>query len=86
MVYPREDLRVRLSDHKIALSKVGFEKGNTSIQVYIRDSLEEGGQGHWWECTWDTPLRVHNTGDAIMLCYEDVEELKDFMTLEPFLV
>ncbi|KAJ7663593.1 hypothetical protein B0H17DRAFT_1144000 [Mycena rosella] len=57
ILYPREDLRVRLSDHKIALGAAGFEKGPKGIQVYVRDPLRNGGQGGWLDCNWETPLR-----------------------------
>ncbi|KAJ6499883.1 hypothetical protein DFH09DRAFT_1102808 [Mycena vulgaris] len=33
IIYPREDLRVRLSDHKVALGAVAFEKGTDDVQV-----------------------------------------------------
>ncbi|KAJ6524119.1 hypothetical protein DFH09DRAFT_1329645 [Mycena vulgaris] len=32
IIYPREDLRVRLSDHKVALGAVAFEKGTDGVQ------------------------------------------------------
>ncbi|KAJ7131486.1 hypothetical protein C8R43DRAFT_956989 [Mycena crocata] len=77
-LYPREDLRVRLSDHKPGLAAAGFEKGRLGMQVYVPDSPRDGATGGWLDCTWDTPIRVHAAGDAIMICFDDVKHLKDF--------
>ncbi|KAJ6535036.1 hypothetical protein B0H19DRAFT_1080439 [Mycena capillaripes] len=55
-LYPREDMRVRLSDHKIALAEVGLEQGNGGIEVYHQDSMGNGPG--WFQCSWDTPLLV----------------------------
>ncbi|KAJ7697462.1 hypothetical protein B0H17DRAFT_1197518 [Mycena rosella] len=85
ILYPQEDLRVRLSVHNIALGAAGFEKGLKGIQVYVRDPLRNGGQGGWLDCNWETPLRVRAPGDAILLSYSDVQFLKDFDIHEPHL-
>ncbi|KAJ6545758.1 hypothetical protein B0H19DRAFT_1267121 [Mycena capillaripes] len=84
-VYPRDDLRVRLSDHKIALAEAGFEMNDRGIHVFVPPITNmDGGcadcacEWGWAECGWDTPLRVHAAGDAILLSYADVEDLKDF--------
>ncbi|KAJ7238316.1 hypothetical protein B0H12DRAFT_1075306 [Mycena haematopus] len=85
-VYPRDDLRVRLSDHKIALAEGGFEMSDREIMVYVRlidgGCRECSGGWGWADCGWDTPLRVHSAGDAILLSYADVTDLKDFPLYE----
>ncbi|KAJ7637412.1 hypothetical protein DFH06DRAFT_1139025 [Mycena polygramma] len=55
-LYPREDMRVRLSDHKVALAAAGFEQGTGAIAVYMEGIGEARG---WHACTWDTPVRRH---------------------------
>ncbi|KAJ6526486.1 hypothetical protein DFH09DRAFT_1095199 [Mycena vulgaris] len=82
VVYPHEDLRVRLCDHKIALAAVGFAKGTDGIQVYVQN----GGEAAWRDCNWDTPLRVYAAGDAILLSYTRVSILRDFKIHEPHLI
>ncbi|KAJ6530083.1 hypothetical protein B0H19DRAFT_1082493 [Mycena capillaripes] len=79
-VYPRDDLRVRLSDHKIALAEAGFEMNDRGIHVFVPAITNmDGGCADcacawgWAECGWDTPLRVHATGDAILLSSADDE-------------
>jgi hypothetical protein len=77
-LYPREDMRIRLSDHKLALAEVGFEKGKGPICVYAEDARRQSG---WYTCTWDTPLRVNKVGDVLMLTYGHVNEMLDFCTV-----
>ncbi|KAJ7443165.1 hypothetical protein FB451DRAFT_1190286 [Mycena latifolia] len=75
VLYPREDLRVRLCDHIKALAAVGFEQQHDrQVERFHR----EGGLGTWWSCTWATPLKVSGTGDTLLLSYEDVDRLKEF--------
>ncbi|KAJ7453633.1 hypothetical protein B0H11DRAFT_1926774 [Mycena galericulata] len=75
IVYPREDLRVRLSDHKETLQAVGFsdETGKVPQRWY-----REEGVGSWWTCAWDTPLKVCGAGDTILLSLDGVDDLKNF--------
>lgn len=75
-LYPREDMRVRLSDHKVALAEVGFEEGSDAIEVYYDDRTHNGSG--WYRCTWDTPLRVGRAGDVILISYMLVKDTKDF--------
>ncbi|KAJ7615717.1 hypothetical protein DFH06DRAFT_1129540 [Mycena polygramma] len=82
-LYPREDMRIRLSDHKVALAEVGLEQGNGNISIYA-ENVEHPGSRCWYKCTWDTPLRVQRTGDVIMICYNGIPRLKDFQTLATF--
>ncbi|KAJ7476290.1 hypothetical protein B0H11DRAFT_1917506 [Mycena galericulata] len=75
-LYPREDLRVRLSDHREILAAVGFEEVFAARpERYVRDAQN---RGDWMPCTWDTPLRVYSPGDPLLLCHEAVTVLKDF--------
>ncbi|KAJ6516688.1 hypothetical protein C8R47DRAFT_1063365 [Mycena vitilis] len=82
-LYPREDMRVRLSDHKVALAEVGLEQGNGDICIYA-ENVEHPGSRCWYKCTWDTPLRVQKTGDAIMIRSNGIARLKNFQTLATF--
>ncbi|KAJ6488329.1 hypothetical protein DFH09DRAFT_1105735 [Mycena vulgaris] len=63
--FPREDLRVRLSDHKPALAAVGFEP--QTDQLVHRYFHSDDGVGGWRPCTWDTPLLVSDVGDTLLL-------------------
>ncbi|KAJ7252243.1 hypothetical protein C8J57DRAFT_1520082 [Mycena rebaudengoi] len=75
-LYPREDMRVRLSDHRVALAAAGFKEiEGKCVQHFVRKG---NGRGVWTECAWDTPLRVFAVGDALLLSHEDVESLQDF--------
>ncbi|KAJ7616284.1 hypothetical protein DFH06DRAFT_1145555 [Mycena polygramma] len=80
-LYPREDMRVRLSDHKVALAAAGFEQGTGAIAVYMEGIGEARG---WHACTWDTPVRVRKTGDTILITYERIKDWKDIDTLSNF--
>ncbi|KAJ7889988.1 hypothetical protein B0H13DRAFT_2341229 [Mycena leptocephala] len=82
-LYPHEDMRIRLSDHKVALAEVGFEKGKGPICVYSEDARRQAG---WYTCNWDTPIRVHKVGDVLMLTYGHVNEMLDFTTVGHFCV
>ncbi|KAJ7934698.1 hypothetical protein B0H13DRAFT_1854994 [Mycena leptocephala] len=62
VLYPREDLRVRLSDYKVVLAEAGLEQTDLKLHVYVADS--RGVQGAWIRCAWDAPLRVHGAGDG----------------------
>ncbi|KAJ7982901.1 hypothetical protein DFH06DRAFT_1122949 [Mycena polygramma] len=76
-------MRIRLSDHKVALAEVGLEQGNGDISIYAQN-VEYPGSQCWYKCTWDTPLRVQRTGDIIMICYDGIPRLKDFQRLATF--
>ncbi|KAJ7286828.1 hypothetical protein C8J57DRAFT_1495322 [Mycena rebaudengoi] len=80
ILYPREDLRVRLSDHKIALAQVGLEPTlHRYLARYIRDA---DGLGGWMDCRWDTPLRVYAPGDSLLICVDGITLLKHFWVHE----
>ncbi|KAJ7441687.1 hypothetical protein FB451DRAFT_1190871 [Mycena latifolia] len=82
VLYPREDLRVRLCDHKLALSLVGFEQ--QEFQHPARYYCD-GGAGKWWNCAWNTPLKISGPGDTILLAATGLFELKRFEIHEPHL-
>ncbi|KAJ7602719.1 hypothetical protein DFH06DRAFT_1324535 [Mycena polygramma] len=83
ITYPREDLRVRLSDHKIALAAVGFEQQENAMPYrwYLGES-----SGTWWRCNWDTPLRVSGRGDTLLLGRKGVTQATDFHLHMPHLL
>ncbi|KAF8131734.1 hypothetical protein K438DRAFT_1885390, partial [Mycena galopus ATCC 62051] len=77
-----DDLRVRLSDHRIAFRAVGFEEQDIPRpRRYYHD--EDGPT--WVRCSWDTPLRVAGPGDTILLKRKDVDSERDFAVHEPHL-
>ncbi|KAJ7463253.1 hypothetical protein FB451DRAFT_1180346 [Mycena latifolia] len=79
VLYPREDLRVRLCDHKIVLAEVGLEQQHVQRpERHYRDD----DVGKWWPCAWDTPLKVSGPGDMILLAVPGLTDLKDFFTHE----
>ncbi|KAJ6513749.1 hypothetical protein C8R47DRAFT_1064452 [Mycena vitilis] len=47
-LYPREDMQIRLSDHKVALAEVGLEQGNGDICVYA-ENVEHPGSRCWYK-------------------------------------
>ncbi|KAF8143246.1 hypothetical protein K438DRAFT_1876473 [Mycena galopus ATCC 62051] len=83
VLYPRDDLRVRLSDHQIALRTVGFEEQNIPRPRRYYCDHEDGPT--WVRCSWDTPLRVAGPGDTILLKHKDVDSERDFAVHEPHL-
>ncbi|KAK6992756.1 hypothetical protein R3P38DRAFT_3372384 [Favolaschia claudopus] len=78
LVYPRQDLRVRLSDHKMSLAAIGFENHQQDRYPRRYYFTEATGTGQWVGCTWNTPLRVFGRGDTIVLCTPQVSDFKDF--------
>lgn len=84
-VYPREDLRVFLSDHKIALAEVGFEQQDVKEPARYYQALGPR-PGAWWRCTWNTPLRVRGRGDTILLADSRVDDHKDFEIHAPHMM
>ncbi|KAJ7690531.1 hypothetical protein B0H17DRAFT_1201652 [Mycena rosella] len=70
ILYPREDLRVRLEDNLMVLNEVGLlEDDDAGPQRFCLDA--HTGIGAWWSCLWDTPLKVCGPGDTLLLSRED---------------
>jgi hypothetical protein len=68
IIYPREDLRVRLEDHSDALDSIGFQRRpGKQLKVFLR----RDGLGSWVACRWDTPLKISGPGDALMIAHEE---------------
>ncbi|KAJ7073386.1 hypothetical protein B0H15DRAFT_963739 [Mycena belliarum] len=80
ILYPREDLRVRLCDHTTVLAALGFQSGEDGL---VERFHRQQGSGSWWSCNWQTPLKVSGVGDTLLLCLPGVERLQDFETHEP---
>ncbi|KAJ6573572.1 hypothetical protein DFH09DRAFT_1079126 [Mycena vulgaris] len=81
IVYPREDLRVRLQDNEMALMEVGFQpQEGRFVRRFYRG--RGGAVGSWWPCNWKTPLMVSGAGGTLLICHDGVEQMKHFATHE----
>ncbi|KAJ6494600.1 hypothetical protein DFH09DRAFT_1290631 [Mycena vulgaris] len=74
-LFPREDLRVRLSDHKPALAAVGFEPQTDQRWSWRLEALH---LGH--------PLLVSDVGDTLLVCHTPAHHMKDFGYHAPHMI
>lgn len=77
-MYPRNDMHVRMEDHKLLLGSAEhqIEKGNT-LQRFI--PTRQRGKGKWITIRWDSPIRVRNAGDAILLRYLGISDMEHWV-------
>ncbi|KAJ6527317.1 hypothetical protein DFH09DRAFT_1094815 [Mycena vulgaris] len=73
-VYPRDDMHVRMEDHKLLL-------GSAAHQVEIGNVLQrfipgrQQGKGKWVTLRWDTPIPVRGAGSRILLRYFGLSDM-----------
>ncbi|KAJ7602024.1 hypothetical protein B0H17DRAFT_1222912 [Mycena rosella] len=79
-LFPCEDFRVRLVDHKKALSHIGVEL--LEHQYFERFCADNDGVANWTTFLPDTPLRINGVGDTLLIRWRGVDQLKDFWTHE----
>ncbi|KAJ7934697.1 hypothetical protein B0H13DRAFT_1854993 [Mycena leptocephala] len=72
ILYPREDLRVRLADHLSVLRGIGV---NPEVPYPLRHSYQDD-YGSWSRCGWDTPLKVSAPGDVLLIAVPGLTRYK----------
>ncbi|KAJ7096751.1 hypothetical protein B0H15DRAFT_826335 [Mycena belliarum] len=74
-VYARDDLHVRMEDHKLVLGSAEhqIEMGNT-LQRFMPG--RQFDKGRWVTIRWDSPIPVQGAGHRIILRYRGVKQME----------